>query len=107
MTRLRKFVTEAIVIRNICGHVPAGLNDIIGLDGFATFREMMIIHHTGQYLHPGETMRSLGYSSIINGLSASDCGALHFTNSYIHELLRQRAPTTENIESMSFGAITK
>ena len=36
-----------------------------------------------------------------------DCGALHFTNDEIQGLVRERAPDTENIERLSFGAITE
>ncbi|RAL68027.1 hypothetical protein DID88_008750 [Monilinia fructigena] len=69
------------VIRNAGGHVAPALKDIIALDAFLRFDEIMIIHHT-------------------------DCGTTHFTNEGIRNSLKARIPTKHReIENMTFGAI--
>ncbi|OCK85754.1 carbonic anhydrase [Lepidopterella palustris CBS 459.81] len=73
---------DALVIRNICGHLAPALADIAGLDAFIGFNEIMVVHHT-------------------------DCGATHFTNEMLRDTLKKRLPEHEaNVDAMTFGAIT-
>jgi len=39
--------TEALVLRNVGGHVGPALDDIITLDGALGLNEIMVIQHTG------------------------------------------------------------
>ncbi|TVY90438.1 Uncharacterized protein LAWI1_G002966 [Lachnellula willkommii] len=69
-----------LVMRNICGHIEPALNDILALDSFLSLKEIMIIHHT-------------------------DCGAFHFTDSLIKDVLKKRLPGhAGSIDDMAFGA---
>lgn len=73
--------TEAIVIRNVAGHVAPAIKDIVVLDGLLPRDEVCIIHHT-------------------------DCGGLLFEDETIRDILRERVPGI-NADRMQFGAITK
>ena len=42
---------DALVMRNICGHIAPILNDIVALDVFLGLSDIMVVHHTGM-LHP-------------------------------------------------------
>ncbi|OCL12161.1 carbonic anhydrase [Glonium stellatum] len=72
---------DALVFRNICGHITPVLKDIAAFDVFLGLSDIMVIHHT-------------------------DCGATHFTDDFIRDGLKKRFPTNGDIDSMSFGAIT-
>ncbi|KAL9071478.1 MAG: hypothetical protein Q9161_004195 [Pseudevernia consocians] len=71
---------EAVIMRNMCGHAAPALNDILALDHFVGFTEIMVIHHT-------------------------DCGSLAFTDEQVRSTLRTRRPEDESIDSMTFGTI--
>jgi carbonic anhydrase len=70
-----------LVARNVCGHVGPALSSILALDSVLTLSEVMVVHHT-------------------------DCGALLFTDDTVKAGLKARAPENQEIDGLSFGAIT-
>lgn len=71
---------EAVIMRNVCGHAAPALNDIIALDHFLGFTDIMVVHHT-------------------------DCGALHFTDEQVRKTIRKRGPNDKSVDDATFGAI--
>ncbi|KAM0805785.1 carbonic anhydrase [Usnea florida] len=71
---------DAVIMRNVCGHAAPALNDIIALDHFLGFTDIMVIHHT-------------------------DCGSLHFTDEQVRETIRKRGPNDKSVDAATFGAI--
>lgn len=42
-------IPEALVFRNVCGHVEEGMNHLLALDHLTSgLQEIMVIHHTGE-----------------------------------------------------------
>lgn len=72
--------SEALILRNIGGHVVPFLPDIATLDAVIGLTEVMVIHHT-------------------------DCGATHYTDSMIRDVVNSREPGAID-SSATFGAIT-
>jgi len=73
---------EAVVVRNVAGHVAPNLLDAVALDvAVGGLKEVMVIHHT-------------------------DCGALHFKNDDIRQVLRGRVGDQSEVLQKSFGAIS-
>lgn len=88
-------------MRNICGHIEPALNDILALDSFLSLKEIMIIHHTGAFL-PSQSIIQQLLTRII------DCGASHFTDSLIKDVLKKRLPGhAGSIDDMGFGAFAE
>ncbi|CAF9914875.1 hypothetical protein IMSHALPRED_002269 [Imshaugia aleurites] len=63
---------------NTCGQAAPALNDILALDHFIPFSDIMVIHHT-------------------------NCGSLAFTDAQVCATLQQRQPNDKSIDTMSFG----
>jgi carbonic anhydrase len=72
---------EAVVIRVIAGHPQNAMNDILALDAFAKFSDIVVVHHT-------------------------DCGSTYFTEDLIRTDLKSRCPHDKNIDSITFGAVS-
>ena len=94
-------------MRNMCGHAAPALNDILALDHFVGFTEIMVIHHTG--MSPSITPL---FMQQIEGAKKkhfriSDCGSLAFTDEQVRSTLRTRQPEDESVDSMTFGTIVE
>lgn len=98
----------------MCGHAGPALNDILALDHFIGFTELMVIHHTGKFLsskrlplRAKEKKTPQKYNPSNNKQrNATDCGSLAFTDDQVRETLRKRQPNDEkSIASMKFGTI--
>ncbi|KFY94742.1 hypothetical protein V500_03082 [Pseudogymnoascus sp. VKM F-4518 (FW-2643)] len=70
-----------IVIRNVNGHAAPIINDILALDVLLGFTDILVVHH-------------------------DDCGATHFTNAGVIEVLQTRMPAHQGLERIDFGAVT-
>jgi len=71
-----------IIMRNVCGHVSTALKDILALDALVGgLSDLVVVHHT-------------------------DCGATMFTDEAVREHLRGVQPDNQEIDGMTFGAIT-
>lgn len=72
---------EAAVIRVIAGHPQNAMNDILAIDAFVKFSDIVVVHHT-------------------------DCGATYFTEDMIRTDLKSRCPHDKNIDLITFGAVS-
>jgi carbonic anhydrase len=72
---------DAIVIRVIAGHPQNAMNDILALDAFIKFSDIIVVHHT-------------------------DCGSTYFTEDLIRTDLKSRCPHDKSIDSTTFGAVS-
>ena len=73
---------EAVVFRNPCGHVAPDINGLLALDVLLDgFAEVMIMHHT-------------------------DCGASMYTDEGVRNHLKQWTGAKQNLQHMTFGAVT-
>lgn len=70
---------DALILRNVGGHVGPLLNDIAVLDAVIGMKEIMVIHHT-------------------------DCGTTHYNDQIIRDVVNAQNPGTVD-ERTSFGAI--
>jgi carbonic anhydrase len=72
---------DAVVIRVIAGHPQNAMNDILALDAFLKFSDLIVVHHT-------------------------DCGSTYFTEDLIRTELKSRCPHDKSIDSTTFGAVS-
>jgi carbonic anhydrase len=72
---------DAVVIRVIAGHPQNAMNDILALDAFLKFSDIIVVHHT-------------------------DCGSTYFTEDLIRTDLKSRCPHDKSIDSTTFGAVS-
>jgi len=72
---------DAVVIRVIVGHSQNAMNDILALDAFLKFSDIVVVHHT-------------------------NCGSTYFTEELVRNDLKSRCPHDTNIDSTTFGAVS-
>jgi carbonic anhydrase len=72
---------DAVVIRVIAGHPQNAMNDILALDAFLKFTDIVVVHHT-------------------------DCGSTYFTEDLVRNDLKSRCPHDINIDLTTFGAVS-
>jgi carbonic anhydrase len=72
---------EAVVFRVIAGHPHNVINDILALDAFIKFSDIIVVHHT-------------------------DCGSTYFTEELVRNDLKSRCPHDESIDSTTYGAVS-
>jgi carbonic anhydrase len=72
---------EAVIIRVIAGHPQNAINDILALDAFLNFSDIIVVHHT-------------------------DCGSTYFTEDSVRNEIKSRCPHEKSIDTLTFGAVS-
>ena len=66
---------DAVIFRNVAGHPQTAFKDILALDQFLKFKEVMVVHHT-------------------------DCGSTYFDDGAVEEDLRKRGVSEEEVQKV-------
>ena len=72
---------EAVVVRVTAGHPQHAIKEVLGLDALLKFTDIIVVHHT-------------------------DCGSTYLTEEMVRNDIKSRCPHEQNIDSMTFGAVS-